>query len=228
MMRIVSVVAVLGLMSAVVALAAPAPNDPAKNAQKGPQDRVISGSLTPAELLGEIEKAAAKRQQEGGAPSDRGRFYRFHAATEAGEFEALGRYAVMLLTVLSQKSEELPIKRVYIRADGKEVPVRLVSSWRSEVDASLLPAKMFGRFREDGFYLLPMGSLLRDGQVVIDLAANRTGWIMMQLPSNGAKASRAATFAKTDPAPDAKPDLKALQAFVRKKFPDFPVPTSVP
>jgi hypothetical protein len=227
-MRIVSVAAVLGLMSAAVALAAPAPSEPAKDVQKEPQDRVVSGSLTPADLLAEIEKAAAKRQQEGGAPNDRGRFYRFHAATEAGEFEALGRYAVMLLTVLSQKSEELPVKRVYIRADGKEVPVQPLSSWRSEVDATLLSAKIFGRFREDGFYLLPMGSLLRDGQVLIDLAANRTGWTMMALPSNGAKASRAATFANTDPAPNAKPDLKALQAFVRKKFPGFPVPTSVP
>ena len=98
-MRIVSVVAALGLMSAVVALAAPAPNEPAKDAQKGPQDRVVSGSLTPSDLLAEIEKAAAKRQQDGSAPGERGRFYRFHAATEPSEFETLGRYAVLLLTV---------------------------------------------------------------------------------------------------------------------------------
>jgi hypothetical protein len=69
--------------------------------------------------------------------------------------------------------------------------------------------------------------LLRDGQVMIDLA-NRPGWIMMQLPSNGAKASRAASFANTDPAANAKPDLKALQTFVRRNFPEFPVPKSVP
>jgi len=51
---------------------------------------------------------------------------------------------------------------------------------------------------------------------------------VLQLPSNGAKASRAATFPNTDPAPNAKPDLKVLQAFVRRHFPGFPVPTSVP
>ena len=224
-MRILSVIAVLGLLS-VVATAAPAPNEPAKDEQKGPQDRAVSGPLRPSDLLVEIEKAAAKRQQESG-PTERGRFFRFHAARDQGEFEALGRHAVMLLTVLSQKSDELPVKRVYIRAGGKEVAVPRVSSWRSELDANLVSAKVYGRFREDGFYLLPMGSLLRDGQVMIDLA-NRNGWIMIQLPSHGAKASRAASFAKTDPSPDAKADLKTLQAFVRKNFPDFPVPTSVP
>ncbi len=224
-MRYVWALAVLGLLFA--AAAAQAQTEPAKDAQKGPQDRVASGPLTPEVHIADMEKAAAKRQQDAGT-SERVRFFRFHAAREQAEFEALGRYAVMLLTVLSQKSEELPVKRVYIRAGGSDVPVQQVSSWRSEVDGKLLAAKVYGRYREDGFYLLPMGMLLRDGQIIMDLAANRTGWVVLQLPSNGAKASRAATFPNTDPAPNAKPDLKALQAFVRKHFPGFPVPTSVP
>ena len=126
------------------AAAAQAQTEPAKDAQKGPQDRVASGPLTPEVHIADMEKAAAKRQQDAGT-GERVRFFRFHTAREQAEFEALGRYAVMLLTVLSQKSEELPVKRVYIRAGGSDVPVQQVSSWRSEVDEKLLAAKVYGR-----------------------------------------------------------------------------------
>src|SRR5262245_57842861 len=113
-MRYISALAALSLL---LAAPAQAQTSPPKDAAKGPQDRPVSGALTPEGHIADIDKAAEKRQQES-ATSERGRWFRFHAARDQAEFEALGRYAVMLLTVLSQKSEELPVKRVYIRAGG--------------------------------------------------------------------------------------------------------------
>jgi hypothetical protein len=89
---------------------------------------------------------------------------------------------------------------------------------------------MFGRFREDGLYLVPMAPMLRDGQIRIDFAANRSGYVMMQFPSNVARddIKTRPWLDAADPPANAKPDLKELQAFIRRKYPGFPVPTSLP
>lgn len=141
------------------------------------------------------------------------------------EFEALGRYALLLIAVWTQKADGLPVKRVFIRADGQEIPIQKVSSWQTDVDKTSATAKMYGPYREDGFYLVPLGSMLRNGQVIIDLSANRTGWVMLQLPSRVVKPEK---YPNPDPAPGAQPDLKTLQAVIRRKFPGFPVPLALP
>jgi hypothetical protein len=142
------------------------------------------------------------------------------------EFEALARHTVFLVAIWTQKPEGLPVKRIYLRADGKEQPIYKVSSWKTPVDGGSLTAKMCGANREDGFYLVPGGAMLRKGEMVMDIA-DRTGWVMLELPSNVASKD-ARRFPNLDPAPNAKPDLKALQAFIQRKFPGFPVPQSLP
>jgi hypothetical protein len=61
----------------------------------------------------------------------------------------------------------------------------------------------------------------------MDLTANRTGWVMLELPSTVASA-KPDRFPDPDPPPGAKPDLTVLQALIQRKFTDFPVPQSVP
>ncbi len=69
--------------------------------------------------------------------------------------------------------------------------------------------------------------MLRSGQLRVELSANGVGWTLLELPSTVATAA-ANRFPNPDPAPNAKPSLKALQAFIRRKFPGFPVPQSLP
>jgi hypothetical protein len=200
----------------------PAPGDP-----RGPNDTVVSGVFTPDRVRSDQEAFAKKAQDSGAAPFQRGRNYYFTwSSLTPAEFEALARHTVFLFAIWTQKPEELPVKRIYIRADGQELPVYRVSSWKTPVDSGSLTAKMYGLNREDGFYLVPGGAMLRKGQIVLDLA-NRTGWVMMELPSNVATADDR-RFPNSDPAPNAKPDLKALQAFIQRKFTGFPVPQSLP
>ena len=60
----------------------------------------------------------------GEAPSPRGgTFYFSWSSITPVEFEALGRQILFLIMVWTQKPEWLPVQRVYLRADGKEVPI---------------------------------------------------------------------------------------------------------
>jgi hypothetical protein len=133
----------------------------------------------------------------------------------------------MLLTVITQKAEELPLNKVYVRAGGNDVPIMKISNWRSDVATGTLAHKVYGPYREDGFYAIPTGMLVRDGQLLIDFAANRNGLVFLQLPSTAAP-QNTKNFPNLDPEPNAKPDLKALQALIQLKFPGFPLPKALP
>jgi hypothetical protein len=134
---------------------------------------------------------------------------------------------VLLLTVVTHKAEELPLKRVYIRANDQDVPVQKPSSRRGDVDSALLTHKIYGPYRETGFYLLPTGMTLRDGQLLADFAVNRTAMPILQLPNKGTP-DQVRRFPNLDPARGARPDLRVLQALLEKRTSGFPIPRSLP
>jgi hypothetical protein len=205
----------------------PVPSDKGKPA---PTDKHLSGAISVDRVNADLEKAAKLRQDSAKGRAEFGRWYYFYYSLTQAEFSALAKYTVFLIVVLTQKSEELPLKRVYIREKDREVALARLSGWRSELDGQSLAAQMFGRFREDGLYLVPMAPMLRDGQIRIDFAANRDGYVMMQFPSNVARddIKTHPWLDAGDPAANAKPDLKELRAFIRRKYPGFLVPTSLP
>jgi hypothetical protein len=197
-------------------------------APKGPTDKAISGDFTPDRVKADQEAFAKKLQESGKGPLPRGRNYYFAwGSMTPAEFEALGRHTVFLIVVWTQKPEELPVKLVHIRTATQDVPVTKVSSWKTPVDSGSITAKMYGPHREDGFYLVPGSAMLRSGQMRVELSANGAGWTLLELPSAVATAA-ANRFPNPDPAPNAKPTLKALQAFIRRKFSGFPVPVTLP
>jgi hypothetical protein len=191
----------------------------------GPDPNIVSGVFSPDRINADIEAAAEKRQKTNPNPAPRANFFKLVFARNINEFNALGRYSVMLLTTISQKGEELPLKRVFHRS-GPETPMTRVSNWRSELDAAMLARKIYGPYREDGFYLIPTGMWFRDGQLLIDYAANASGISIAKLP--GPAIERLKQFGNLDPAPGARPTLAAFQKIVRERFTGFPVPTSLP
>jgi hypothetical protein len=146
-------------------------------------------------------------------------------ARNQSEFNALARYSVLLLTSLAQKPEDLPLKRVFHRA-GQEHPIARISNWRSELDAAMLARKIYGPYREDGFYLFPTGYRERDGQILINYGTTTSDISIAQFP--GEPIERLKQFGNLDPAPGAKPNLAALQKIIRERFTGFPVPTALP
>jgi hypothetical protein len=196
---------------------------------KAPEDRRIDPApVTPDRVRSDAEAGAKKAADSGQSPSPRSRFFYFSwSSMTPVEFEGLGRHILFLISVWTQRPEWLPVQSVYLRADGKEVALQKVSSWNTPVDAGSVTAKMYGPNREDGFYLVPGGAMLRKGEIVLDINANQKGWVLVALPSNVASGD-ARRFPNLDPAPNAKPDLKALQAFIQRRFTGFPVPASLP
>jgi hypothetical protein len=209
--------ALIGLLLA--ALPAQAPNS------RGGRDRSISGAISPERVKSDAEEEARKLQDS--LPRNRKLYAVF--TRDRKEFAGLAKYTVYLVSVWTQKPEELPVKRVFIRAPrGEEIPVLRVSSWRSPVEQGSATAKRWGAYRQDGFYLIPSGALMRDGQLIMDMTTGATEWVLLELPSTIASVQdEKEKVLSGDPAPGAKPDLKVLQDFIRREFPGFPVPDAV-
>jgi hypothetical protein len=196
--------------------------------EKGSQPQTVKGLVTAQRIDSEIELRAKKRQEAQSRPLERmSRYYIFYPR-DLAEFNALARYSVLLLTVISQQPEELPLKRVYIRTVDQEIPLLQVSSWRSNVDQRLLTRQIYRPHREDGFYLFPTSAVFHIGQVQADFAVNRVAKPVFELPIEHHFHDRVSRFQNLEPRPDALPHLGALQALIRRKTSGIPVPVSLP
>lgn len=189
---------------------------------RGPREQVISGVISPERVKSDAEEHAGKLQ---GSFPRYPTFYSFYTR-DPREFTGLAKYAVFLIPVWTQKAEELPVKRIFIRAPrGEEIPVLSVLSWRTPVEQGSATAKRYGAYRQDGYYLVPTGALVREGQLIMDLGAGVTEVVLMELPIPRATSQdETHRILSGDPAPGAKPNLKVLQDFIRRSFPGFPVP----
>ncbi len=204
------------------------PNDP-KSWACVARDRTMSGVVSRERVAADMERDATKLRDDGKPTAFCRRFY-FYLPANRTEFSTLAKNSVFLISVWMKKPEELPIKRAYVQANGQEIPVPKVSGARAEEDGKSVTAQVCGPHREDGIYLVPTAALLREGLLTIDFTGKRTGYRLLQLPSRLAldRAQKNPMFKSPDAPPNARPDLKALQSYVARKFPGFPVPTALP
>lgn len=172
---------------------------------------------TPERMNQRIEEAALRYQSS--APVPRVVLYDIAYPHDEREFAALDGHAVMLTTALSQERAELPLKRVYVSAGGKEIELKAVRQVLSEqADPASATAKTFGAFRADTLYLLPVQLRMRPGDLMVDFGGNRTGFKMATLGTPVPdEISRLPTRAPTG----AGPSDKALEDFIRREFPSF-------
>ena len=231
-LRLLAVAATVAMASSVLAQNNPAdqpPSTPPRPFQEKSSAPVTGapGPVTPKSHTDEIEALAKKWEAKQVRPVARETYYTIVHARDVTEFNALGRYSLLILTAMTQSAEELPLKRVYLRMTDREIPVIKLASWRRDVDQTLVTYKMFGPYREDGFYLFPLSAYLRVAQLQADFAANRYGLPVMELPAQvGPNWLR--TLQNPDPLPGALPNLRALQQFLRRTTSGFPIPTSLP
>jgi len=217
--RAVALLALLGVVTfGPASLAQDPPSRPFQ--EKGSEANVSTGVVTPQRITDEFEASAKKTQNT--PPLERTTSLYIFYAEDSAELATLAGYSVLLLTVVSQKSEELPLKRVYIRTVDGHVYLQKISSWRVNVDPRLLTYRKHGPYREDGLYLFPTGAVFRIGQLQVDFAANRMGLPMLDLPIERLP-ERVRGFENPDPRPGALPEPGAFQAFLRKKMSGFPV-----
>ena len=231
----------LGLLAllGVVAIAAPAlaqslpgrqaPAMPPRPFQeKGPgTDPLQYDVVSPERQTKKIEARAMEREAGQGRALERETHFTIQHARSVTEFDTLGRYSLLILTVITQNAEELPLKRVYLRLPDREIPLLKLASWRRDVDQASVTYKMYGRYREDGLYLFPTGAFLKVAQLQADFAVNRLGLPVLELPSSSMP-DWLSTLQNPDPLPGALPDLRALQEFMKAGTTGFPIPTSLP
>jgi len=185
------------------------------------------GVETPQSRTDELEGWAKEREAKQARPIERQTQYRILQPRDRAEFEALGRYALLLLTVVTQSADELPLKRVYLRFPERESPLLKLASWPREVDQTLVTYKMYGPYREDSLYLFPLSAYFRTAQVQLDLAANRSGLPLFEMPyPHGPDWLKA--LQNPDPLPGALPNITALQNLMKAKTSGFPIPSSLP
>jgi hypothetical protein len=195
----------------------------AQSLPQAPETGPDEGAHSPPIVDQEIEAAGKAARERGDAPSARFRKLIVAWPDDRDTYTRMAHYTVLLLTMISQDSRELPVKRVYLRAGSAELPVRKIWSVRSVVPVGTFAAKMFGRHREDAFYLVPGSRLMADGALLADLTARRHGMTLMQLPSDQGR-KYLEVYPSADPARRAKPDAETFKAFMAAKFPGYPVP----
>jgi hypothetical protein len=100
------------------------------------------GQITPQTITDRIESSCAKTQNAK-YPSIEYAFAIGPGSVQ--QFEALARYSVLLLAVVTQNSEELPLKRAYLRTD-RQIPLLKIASWLRSVDQNLILVQRHGSF----------------------------------------------------------------------------------
>ena len=185
------------------------------------------GMWTPERQTPFIETRAKHREDKSGSPVERYAMPMVWDPRDLADFSAMARYSLLLLSVVTQKSDELPLKRLYLRLPDREIPLLKISSWPVHVDQGLVTSRMYGPFREDGFYLFPAGIQLRTAQIQADFAASRSGFPVLEFPTEQVP-RWLKELQNSDPEPNALPTVKVLQAFIKRKTSGFPIPASLP
>lgn len=201
-------------------------NPPGNPPPKAPEAKRITGVVTPDRVNENLENSAKRREAAGG-PIPRGGTFFIWYADNPDEFSALARYSVVFLAVLTQKPEEMPVKRVYIRTSEGDLGLAKLSSWSSRNSDTLLSTRIYGPNREDGFYLFPTAAIFRDGQLQVEVSGSNAIMRIVQLPIKDPP-ERVSKFPREDARPGVRPDLRALQKFIAKKTSGFPMPRGVP
>lgn len=171
--------------------------------------------VTPVRMNQRLEAAAVHYADHG--PIPRIVLYDVGFPLDAKEYAALDGNAVILFTAVSQTREELPLQRVYVLSDGKEVELKLVRVVLAELKtADTQTAKTFGRFRADALYLLPMSLRVQNVDLLVDFQSNRSGFKVATfgtpLPEDVSR------LMSTKPS-GAGPSQSALETFIKREYP---------
>jgi hypothetical protein len=138
---------------------------------------------------------------------------------DAAEYEKLDGYGLFLLTSVSQTKDELPVKRLYVVKDNKQIDLVMLKMYLSEnSDTTSQTFKTFGRYRMDSIYAFPVYLRYAPAEIYVEWA-------------NDTKPMRVArfdgtltTFLKGLPGTQPKGrsyPATALDVFMRREYPGY-------
>lgn len=177
--------------------------------------------VTPAVMGKRIDDRALEIQRTYPAGTTAARTIQINTATanSAAENQAIGGNVMVLLAVVTHRSEELPLKRAFFRlTSGEEVPLTFLDRSRQPVDPESPAYALYGPYREDSFYLMPLHLLAAEGSIFADFAANRTDFRIYQFPIEPPD------FWSAGQPSGQTPDRAALASMFVREFPGYPTP----
>ena len=194
-------------------------------AQTLTQRTVSQGAVTPADMTERLEKAALRTKEQAPKGAARGSSVDFCWPSSAAEYQAIGKYVLVLVSVATQDAAELPLRRVYVTVDGEQTELVRLSSQRRDVKKGSTTFSILGPFREDGFYVAPAGLMMRNGYLQADFATRRNNFNLYKLSGTPPD------FVKADsdpmPARDATPKMPALKALLAREYQGFELPANL-
>ena len=197
----------------------------AAGAQTLTQRSVSQGAVTPADMTERLENSALRTQEQAPKGAARGSSVDFCWPSSATEYQAIGKYVLVLVSVVTQDAAELPLRRVYVTVNGEQTELVRLSSQRRDVKKGSTAYSILGPFREDGFYVAPAGLMMSDGYLQADFAVRRNNFNLYKLPGSPPE------FVKADdkpmPAGDAAPNMPALKALLAREYQGFDLPASL-
>jgi hypothetical protein len=186
---------------------------------------VSQGVVTPAAMTERLEKSALRTKEQAPKGAARGSSIDFCWPASAAEYQAIGKYVLVLVSVVTQDAAELPLRRVYVTVNGEQTELAKLSSQRRDVEKGSTTFSILGPFREDGFYVAPAGLMMRDGYLQADFATRRNNFNLYKLPGTPPE------FIKADhnpmPSKDTTPNMPALRALLTREYKGFELPASL-
>jgi hypothetical protein len=133
--------------------------------------------------------------------------------TDKAEYEALGKYALLVFALFSDEQEKLPLAHAY----SGDVPLRCLKSIARDVLPASATAKAFGKFRADTLCVLPMDLKRKSSRITIDFTK---GYMGLEVSSYVLEEP---DFVKTDadPRSSPEPDTATLENFIAREYPGF-------
>jgi hypothetical protein len=197
------------------ALAAARPS--ALRAQTTAREPATTDAVTPQNIDQRLEKRAADVKKIAPQGADRYILFDLSYPHDHAEYVAVGKTALVLVVAISKRADELPLRRVYTRVGSRDVDLPKLGGKRLETRTGSLARALFGPYREDAFYLAPVGALLHESLLLADFARNRTGFFINRTPLDPPD------FIRDDRERDVAGTAQdaAVRAFVAREYPGY-------
>tara|TARA_R110002124_G_scaffold159739_2_gene326993 strand:- start:9750 stop:10304 length:555 start_codon:yes stop_codon:yes gene_type:complete len=144
----------------------------------------------------------------------------FPATSE--EYEAVGKYAIVMLDSKSAIGTELPLKAVYLQIGEVNFPLRRIALLEKYEDDLSKSPDTNTYTRQVSFYLIPISMMKLEARLAVDFQGGRTEFGVMSFPSGNGFDGGAPAFVRLDEYDTpSEPNMDALSAMIVREYPDY-------
>jgi hypothetical protein len=162
--------------------------------------------------------SSAAREYQMYAPIPRGAFYDLALPADSVEYDSLKGHALLLIYCVLQDSVEIPPVRLYVVNDDIACDLNHVLTLKFEIpDSCEIIVKVFGKYRSDSIYLLPISLRKPGSELFMDFAANRKDFRITVFGDDiPLKYKPVVKYSLTD-----KPEPANVLKFILREFPSI-------